>query len=338
MKVTKERSAGFTVDGTEIFLHTLYGTNGFTLTTTNLGAAAVALKLEDGTDVLLGFCDISKQLEKGPMFGATLGRYAGRICGAEYEQWSKKIELSKSHGEDHAHGGCRGFDKRPFHIVSVQPQLVRYRCVSPDGEEGYPGTLTLDVTYRLLDGHRIRVEYDYVSDKSTIAGISNHMYFNLLGNGEGDAAQQMLSVSADQFQSLNAMGKPSGTLESVGGTPMDLREPALLSERLAQIPGGIDHDFVLSSDAALPAAILTEPVSGRRLCLWTDMPCLHVYVADFGDTHYPGKDGAIYNARCGVCFEPMYLSDCLHSHLGQLPYLEAGDWRHQETTLQFDRV
>lgn len=333
----KVESAGFWVDGTEIFLHTLEAEGGISLTTTNLGAAAVSLKLSDGTDVLLGFETVAKQLEKGPMFGATLGRYAGRICGAEYIQGEYKVQLSKSHGADHAHGGYRGFDKRAFALMQAEENQIRYRYISPAGEEGYPGTLTLDVTYSLL-AQGVRVEYDYVSDADTVAGISNHMYFNLLGNGEGNAARHTLELAANRFQSVNADGSPSGMLLEVKNTPMDLRRPILLCERMSQLTEGLDHDFILMQTDGVPAAILTEPISGRRMRVWTDMPCLHVYLADFGGMCYPGKNHKTYTGVCGICFEPMHLSDCLHSRLGSMPYLAAGEHRHQETTLQFDCV
>lgn len=333
MKELDVRSAGFFADGQEILLHTLRGEDGFSLTVTNLGAAAIAMTVA-GRDVLLGFGALSAQLEKGPMFGATLGRYAGRICGASYTQGGREVSLSRSHGDDHAHGGCRGFDKRVFQTVHLEADCVRYRYVSPDGEEGYPGTLTLDVTYRLLAGSTVRVEYDVTSDADTICGISNHMYFNLLGNGAGNADAQHLKLLSHRYQPFCG-GKPSGKLLDVANTPMDFTAGAMLSERAAQLDGDLDHDFALDVRSGEPAAVLTELKSGLSMSVYTDMPCVHVYLADFGDMRYPGKDGAVYTGRCGVCFEPMYLSDCLHSGLGEMPYLKAGETRHSETTLRF---
>ena len=335
MKELDVRGTGLYADGQEILLHTLCGEDGFSLTVTNLGAAAVAMTV-DGCDVLLGFGALSAQLEKGPMFGATLGRYAGKICGAHYRQDGREIQLSQSHGGDHAHGGCRGFDKHIFQTKHLEADCVCYRYVSPDGEEGYPGTLTLDVTYRLLEGNAVRIEYDMVSDADTIACISNHMYFNLFGNGRGDAGEQYLKLLANQYQPCCG-GKPSGKLADVVNTPMDFTAGASLGARAAQLDGGLDHDFVLEARNGEAAAVLTEPRSGRSMLVYTDMPCMHVYLADFGDMRYPGKDGAVYSGRCGVCFEPMYLSDCLHSGLGETPYLKAGEKRHSETTLRFAR-
>ena len=146
--------AGFTIDGTPIELYHLKDDGGIEAVVTNLGAAVVSVFLERAgrkTDVLLGFEHLKKQLEKGPMFGATLGRYAGKILGAEYEWNGKRVQLSKSHGENHAHGGWRGFDKRVFTVISATEQKVVLEYVSPDGEEGYPGTLTLRVTREVED-------------------------------------------------------------------------------------------------------------------------------------------------------------------------------------------
>lgn len=336
MKELDVRGAGFFADKQEVLLHTLCGENGFSLTVTNLGAAAVSLRV-DGRDVLLGFGELAAQLEKGPMFGATLGRYAGKICGAAYSQNGRTVSLSKSHGTDHAHGGVRGFDKRVFSVQRLEPDSVCYRYVSPAEEEGYPGTLTLDVTYRLLGPDTVRVEYDMTCDADSIAGISNHMYFNLLGNGAGDAGEQTLRLASHRYQPVTG-GKPSGVLADVAGTPMDFTAEAKLGTRAQQLPDGLDHDFSVDAQSGEPAAVLTDPDSGLQMSVYTDMPSLHVYLADFGDMRYPGKNGAVYSGRCGICFEPMYFSDCLHSGLGRMPYLKAGETRHTETTLRFTHL
>lgn len=334
--------AGFEADGREIGLYHLTDGCGLTLVVTNLGAAARSLYLDDEagrTDVLLGFEKPESQMEKGPMFGVTLGRYAGKILGAEYEVKGVRRQLSKSHGEHHAHGGRRGFDKRVFEVLRAAKEEIVFRYVSADGEEGYPGELTLLVTYR-IEKRKVILTYEVTSDQDTVAGISNHMYFNLAGNDGGEVTDQNVFVRADRISEPGTDGLPAGREYCVTGTPMDLRSPVRIGtlyegpceqrERM----GGFDHDYLLDGGEE-PAAGLSHPASGRRLLIYTDSSCIHFYIPDFHGMHYPGKDGAVYDGKCGVCFEPMYVSDCLHSGLGDSPLLNAGKRRVSRTVFDF---
>ena len=334
--------AGFDVDGVPVGLYHLENED-ISLVVTNLGAAARSLYVKDGekrTDVLLGFEHPKDQLEKGPMFGVTLGRYAGKILGAEYEARGVHRQLTKSHGEHHAHGGRRGFDKRVFETIRSEEDAVTFRYVSADGEEGYPGELTLFVTYR-LEGRRIFLTYEISADQDTVAGISNHMYLNLAGCDGGEVTDQEAFVRAERISEPGADGLPAGRESCVAGTPMDLRTfgrigahyeaPCEQRERM----GGFDHDYLLDDRTGEPAAGLYDPASGRRLLIYADSPCIHFYIPDFGGMRYPGKGGAVYDGKCGVCFEPMYVSDCLHSGIGASPRLLAGERRVNQTVFEF---
>lgn len=338
-----ETTAGFSVDGTEVKLYHLKNEAGLELVVTNLGAAAVSIFLGDQSgrmDVLLGFEKLEKQLEKGPMFGVTLGRYAGKILGASYEWEGKNYPLSKSHGENHAHGGVRGFDKRVFQTLAAEETKVVFAYVSPDGQEGYPGTLRLQVAYELC-GRDIKIQYSAVADQDTPVGISNHMYFNLLGNGKGEVTDHEVSIRSDRVAVLDEKGLPAGKVCFVEGTVMDLRTPGRIGDCLKRPAdlmkpvGGFDHDYILSGNPKDPAVTLYEPETGRGLKLYTDMPCVHFYVPDFSGMDYIGKARAVYRGRDGVAMEPMYVCDCLHNGIGPSPIRKAGENWGSETRLCF---
>ena len=157
------------------------------------------------------------------MFGATLGRYAGKICRGVCEIGGTSIQLSRSHGEDHAHGGIRGFDKRVFTLVRAEENAVTFRYTSLDGEEGYPGTMITDVTYALLDEHTLELRWEAVCDRATVAGLSNHMYFNLGFDPAGDVSDHLLQIDAPWVAALEEDGRPAGRLISVEGDALDLR-------------------------------------------------------------------------------------------------------------------
>lgn len=333
------KTTGLMVDGVPVCTYTLRSAGGLTLQVTNLGAAALAICLPDGTDVLLGFRSPERQLEKGPMFGATLGRCAGKLLGGTYVHNGETVALSRSHGLHHAHGGIRGFDKRAFETVRVEADAVTFRYYSPDGEEGYPGDLTLLVTYR-LGWDTVELHYEASASADTPICISNHMYFNLYGHEAGHADAQRLAIHAAAAAGLDERGLPDGRALPVVGTPMDLNRPMRLDDCLTKpsqqmrLAGGFDHDYLLDG-AAGPAAVLEAPGTGRSMELETSLPCIHFYLCDLGVAAYPGKDETSYTGRCGLCLEPMYPSDSLHNGLGPSPILPAGTPWRQHTVLRF---
>lgn len=340
----KIETAGMAVDGVEIQIYTVTADSGLELRVTNLGAAALSVLLPDGkekTDVLLGFRHLEAQLEKGPMFGVTLGRCAGKVLNGVYSYGGETVALTKSHGPHHAHGGTRGFDKRAFETVQAGPDAVVFRYRSPDGEEGYPGNLTLWVTYR-VSGRMVEIVYEALADADTPVNISNHMYWNLYGNGAGRAEAHLVAIRAAAAAGLDENGLPDGRALPLSGTPMDLRRPTLLrdclaapSEQMALAGGGFDHDYLLETPVQAGAVRLEAPGTGRRMELDTDLPCVHFYLCDLGGLQYPGKDGAVYTGRCGMCFQPMYAGDRLHNQLGPSPMLRAGTPWRRRTAFRF---
>lgn len=326
------------VDGVEAKTYRLRDGSGLEAVVTNLGAAVHSLFLEDEkgkTDVLLGFREPEKQLEKGPMFGVTLGRYAGKIRDAQCEVEGHKLCLTKSHGEYHAHGGKRGFDKRIFQTELVKEDQAVFTYYSVDGEEGYPGNLTLRVFYQVKD-RSLCIRYEARADMDTPVNISNHMYFNLSGNAEQNIAYEKVMIQAREIGELDEQGLPTGKALPVGGTSMDfskkksmevcLKNPTEMMRRAK----GLDHDYLLDTEREGAAAALYDEVFGRKMELFTDMPCIHFYVPDFGGMNYMGKGNKIYNSFCGVCFEPMYPFDSINSGLGGWPLLKKDElWVHE---------
>ncbi len=339
MKIQKTE---LTIDGKQVYLCRMGRPGGITLEVTNLGAAAVSLVLPDGkpgADILLGFSGPEEQMKKGPMFGATLGRYAGKIMGGSYPGSNGIVELTRSHGEHHAHGGKRGFDKQVFDLAWASEESISFHYSSPAGEEGYPGRLEAEVTYVLRDAHTLEVIYDVRSDEETPAGLSNHMYFNLSEEAAGSVLPQELQIDTPWVQELDENGFPAGRLIRVEGG-LDFRRAAVIGEQLTkgheqlERGHGLDLDYVFEEGAGTASLYCRQ--TGRRMSVETDMPCIHVYVSDFGQMNYPGKDGAVYAGVCGVCFQTMYVNDCLHSGLGRSPMLEPGVGRRAQTVFHFE--
>ncbi len=332
----------FAVDGQEVHFYRLVSGDGLEVVITDLGAAVVSIFLpeENGKkDVLLGFSDLRQQMEKGPMFGATLGRCAGRIPGAAYRQKGGTFFLSRSHGADHAHGGIRGFDKRMFSLVARGDDRVVLRYISPDGEEGYPGNLTLDVTYSVLEPMTLRIDFRTECDRDTLCSVSNHMYFNLREE-PGSADRHQVQLRAGAIQGITDGGMPTGVCVPVEGTSLDLRTPKRLSGCLAALAKesrsvGFDFDYLLDAPGEGTQAMIRDPESGRTVAMNTDLPCVHFYLADFGSMAFPGKNGARYSGPCGLCLEPMYASDSANNGLGPSPLLKAGEVRMRFAEYRF---
>lgn len=334
MRIT---DAGFECDGIPVKNVTVGSESGLRLTVSNLGAAALSLIVpgSDGDlDILLGFEDQRLQTTFGPMFGVTLGRYAGKVCGASYIWNGKAVSLTPNRGAHHSHGGARGFDKRVFQTEEAAPDHVTFLLKSPDGEEGYPGNLDLYVTYRLIGSDTLRITYETVCDQDTLVGIGNHLYWNLYGNGEGNADLHRVRIASDETVRIGGDGYPDGESYPVAGTPLDLREGKLLREclkvadpQMALTGGSFDHDYVLKAPGQGINAEIAAEGTDRRVEIRTDMPCLHFYLPDFKDMDYTGKGGKAYKGFIGLCLQPQCGGDSVHNHIAGEPILAAGQKR-----------
>ena len=300
------------------------------------GATIRSLLVQHGgtwTDVVLGYDTLREYEENDGHFGACIGRVGNRIGGAAFTLHGKTYALAKNDGENHLHGGVRGFDQYVW-SAEVLPDGVRFTRVSPDGEEGYPGALRASVCYR-LQGDTLALEYEAAADQDTLCNLTNHSYFNL--NGGGSVLGHTLQINAGEVLEIGPGKLPTGRRLPVAGTPFDFRAPKRVGQDLGaadsqlQSCGGYDHNFCLSGD---PAAVLRGNRSGLRMSVQTTLPGLQLYTANFLSERR-GKQGAVYAPRCALCLETQYFPNAMACAGFEQPILRAGAlWQHR-TTLSF---
>jgi aldose 1-epimerase len=252
--------------------------------------------------------------------GCTAGRFANRIAKGKFRLNGKEYVLAQNNGENHLHGGIKGFDKKMWKAedaTSSEGEGMAFSYVSPDGEEGYPGTLSVQVVYRWTADNALHIEYRAATDKDTVVNLTNHSYFNLAGEGSGDVLSHEMQIFADRFTPVDGGAIPTGELRSVRGTPLDFTEPHRIGERIEDpyeqmgIGGGYDHNFVLGSatrELAL-AARVHERASGRVMEVQTTEPGMQFYSGNFLDGSISGKSGRPYTRRTGFCLETQHFPD-----------------------------
>jgi len=312
---------GSTRDGRAVELLILTNACGTRASVMTYGATLVELRTADRlgrcTDVVLGFDTLAGyEQADNPYFGATCGRVANRIARGQFELDGKTYTLAKNDGPNHLHGGVRGFDKVVWTAEASQTPAgpaVRFGYVSPDMEEGYPGTLSVALTYTLTDDNELVLDYEATTDRPTIVNLTHHSYFNLAGEGCGDVLGHELTIHASHYTPVDANLIPTGQIAPVAGTPMDFTRPVAIGSRIAQVPGGYDHNFVLDGGGGgmAPAAVLREPVSGRRLELLTTEPGVQLYTGNFL-AGVKGKRGHVYGRHAGLCLETQHFPDSIH--------------------------
>jgi aldose 1-epimerase len=348
------RSFGRLPDGREASLYTLEVPGGWRATITDYGAILTSLHVpvrgEPGksVDVVLGFDSLAGYLKGHPYFGAICGRVANRIAGGRFTLDGKDYQLATNNGAHHLHGGTIGFDKllwKGTPRVDATGPAVDFEVVSPAGDEGYPGTLTARVTYRLTRDGELWVEMAATTDAPTLVNLVHHSYWNLAGQDAGTIHDQDLTVFADRYLPVDAGGIPTGEVAAVESTPFDLRPDTgvavRLGERLGQLPasadgknpGGIDHNFVIRDwqpDGGLrPAALLRDPASGRAMSILTDRPGIQVYTGNFLDGSLTGKGGAVYAKQAAICLETQTYPDAAHHPEWPTQRLDPGQvYRH----------
>lgn len=310
---------GKTPEGQTVDLYTLTNNRGASTTISTYGGVIVSLKLPDRTgamgDIVLGFDKFEDYLKPGPYFGAIIGRYANRIAHGKFTLDGVEYTLAKNNGDNSLHGGIRGFDKRLWIAKEGSGQALQLNYVSRDGEEGYPGSLSVTVTYTLTDNNEFQINYAATTDKNTVLNLTNHSYFNLAGQGEGDVLSHQVTIYADRFTPVDKSLIPTGQLLGVAGTPFDFRKPHAIGERIDSASEqltfgkGYDHNFALSSGgAALDiVARITEPKSGRVMDVLTTEPGLQFYTAN--SLRVTGKGGKAYGPRSAFCMETQHFPD-----------------------------
>ncbi len=316
-------SFGRLADGTEIERITLTA-GGIVARILTWGATLQSLDVpgRDGAaaDVVLGYATIEDYVAKPEFFGATVGRYANRIALGRFALDGRTHTLARTDPPNTLHGGTRGFDKRVWQIVSTDDDAVTFRRVSPDGEEGFPGTLTIDATYRLGPEGTLTLSYEAITDAPTVLNITNHTYFNLRGEASAHTAHDhVLQIDADQFTPIDVSLIPTGELASVAGTPLDFRQPTSIGNRVRDggseqlvLARGYDHNMVLRGGVTgkpKSAVRVLDPSSGRALDIATTEPGVQFYSGNFLDATKVGKSGKIYRQGDGIAFETQHFPD-----------------------------
>ncbi|UCC96365.1 MAG: galactose mutarotase [Phycisphaerales bacterium] len=341
----EKRLFGKTDQADVVHIYTLTNANGCEVKITNYGGIVVSLKVPDKTgklgDVVLGYETLDKYIEKSPYFGALIGRYGNRIGKGKFTLDGRVYTLAVNNGENHLHGGIVGFDKAVWNAKEIkQPDAVGLELtyLSGDGEEGYPGNLSVTVRYLWTDDNELKIDYTATTDRLTIVNLTNHSYFNLAG--KGDILGHELMIDADRFTPVDEGLIPTGELRSVAETPMDFRKPMTIGARIEQDDEqlkfglGYDHNWVLNRyDGSLRrVARVCESTTGRIVEVYTTEPGLQFYSGNFLDGTITGKCGAVYQQRYGLCLETQHFPDSPNKPDFPSTLLKPGE-RYTSTTI-----
>ena len=347
MNRTMEQPFGKMPSGEQVNLYTLRNPQGVEAAVTNYGARVVSLKVPDRSgkfdDVVLGFDQLDGYLKNNPYFGAIVGRYGNRIAKGEFTLDGVKYSLARNNGENALHGGLKGFDKVVWSAKGVSTSDgpgVELKYLSKDGEEGYPGDLSVTVTYSVTGNNELKIEYDATTNKDTVVNLTNHSYFNLAGQGNGDILDHLVMINADKFTPIDAGLIPTGELRSVEGTPFDFRKPTAIGARInvndpqLKFGQGYDHNFVLNGggDGLVLAARVTDPKTGRVMEVLTTQPGLQFYTGNFLDGTIRGKGGKVYRRRSAFCMETQHFPDSPNQPKFPSAVLKPGE-RYRSTTI-----
>jgi aldose 1-epimerase len=348
-KVTKE-SFGKTPDRQNADIYTLTNSGGAEVKITNYGGIVTSLKVPDCNgkldDIVLGFDNLDAYLKGHPYFGAIIGRYGNRIAKGRFTLHGVEYKLATNNGENHLHGGIRGFDKvvwnaKPRKLANGAALELTY--LSKDGEEGYPGNLSVKVVYTLTNANELKIEYSATTDKDTVVNLTHHSYFNLAGQGNGDILDHKLFINAAHFTPTDAGSIPTGELRSVRGTPFDFTRATTIGARINQddeqlrLAKGYDHNFILNGimGRLRRSARVYEPTTGRVMEVWTTEPGMQLYTGNFLDGTLTGKDGKVYQQRYGFCLETQHYPDSPNKPNFPTTVLRKGGRYHTITIYKF---
>jgi aldose 1-epimerase len=320
----RKESFGTTKDGQAVDLYTLTNANGMVAKITNYGGIVTELWVPDRNgklgDVVLGFDNVGDYEEYSPYFGSLIGRYGNRIGKGKFTLDGKAYTLATNNDENHLHGGLKGFDKVVWNAEPVEKAggpALKLRYLSKDMEEGYPGNLDVTVIYTLTNKNELKIDYKATTDKPTVVNLTNHSYFNLAGQGNGDILGHKLMLNADHYTPVDSGLITTGEIAPVAGTPFDFTEPTAIGARInndnTQLGYGLgyDHNWVLNkkgSEMSLAARVY-EPTSGRVMKIFTNEPGVQFYAGNFLDGTFSGKKNKVYKHRYGFCLETQHFPD-----------------------------
>jgi aldose 1-epimerase len=338
---------GTTPDGVPVDRITLRNRRGLRVGILSLGGIVAALEAPDregrSANIVLGLATVAGYLERSPHFGALTGRFANRIAQGRFTLDGQVYELLRNDGPNTLHGGKRGFDKVVWEVAEdgFPENRLRLSYVSPDGEEGFPGTLRVAVDYTLGEASELRIDYEATTDRPTIVNLTNHSYFNLAGEGSGDILGNEVEIAADHFTPVDETMIPTGEIRPVAGTPFDFTRPTALGIRIRDTDEqllrgrGYDHNFVLrGGTAAEPrlAARIRGARSGRVLEVSTTAPGLQLYTGNMLTGALAGPSGRAYRQGDGVCLETQGFPDAPNHANFPSAVLRPGE-RYRSTTI-----
>lgn len=321
-RLIQEAAFDKVIEGKQVRLFTLKNREGAVMQVTNYGGKVVSLWMPDKQgqlgDIVLGYPDIDGFLNaKEKYFGAIIGRYGNRIAAGRFQLNSKSYTLAQNNGPNTLHGGNKGFDAVVWDANQIDDQKLELSYLSVDGEEGYPGDLTVKVLYELTDEHELKVEYWARTDQPTVVNLTHHSFFNLKGAGSGTINDHILQINAAYYTPVDKGLIPTGEIWTVEDSPFDFRKPKAIGLRIKdentqlRYGGGYDHNFVLNQnpEGLNYAAKVVEPISGRVMEVYTNEPGLQFYGGNFLDGSIIGKEGKSYKYREAFCLETQHFPD-----------------------------
>jgi len=349
----KKNYFGVLSNGEKVDIYYMKNTKGIELKIMNYGGAIVSAIVPDKNgnfaDIVLGHDSFQGYLKANPYFGAIVGRYANRIAKGKFTLNGKVYTLATNNGQNHLHGGIKGFDKRIWNatpLITPNGVALKLSYLSKNGEEGYPGNLNVVVTYTLNNNNELRINYSASTDQTTIVNLTNHTYWNLAENG--DILNHIMMINADKFTPVDSTLIPTGEIKSVYGTPFDFRKFRPIGDQinadniqLKYANGGYDLNWVLNKDehdSLYLAARVTEPISGRVLEVWSTEPGLQFYSGNFLDGSITGKNGQIYKKHTAFALEAQHFPDSPNHPNFPSVVLKPGQEYKQTTIYKFKTI
>jgi aldose 1-epimerase len=334
-------------NGKEVYLLTLTNKAGNVIRLTNFGAKINWVEVPDKTgkkeNVTFGYDTFEETLKGDMSFGSVVGRYANRIAKGKFTLDNVVYNTPINNGPNTLHGGPLGWHSVVWNtevLKDTKFPSVKFTYVSPDMEEGFPGTVHASITYSWTDNNEIVMEYVCTTDKKTVVNVTNHAYFNLHGAGNGDILDHVLTLKASAITAVDSVMIPTGEIRTVAGTPFDFNTPHTIGERIGDkndqliLGGGYDHNYILDNKEEVDASVY-EPVSGRMLEVITDQPGLQLYTGNFLTGKQIGHGGKPFNYRSGVCLESGHYPDSPNHHDFPTTVLNPGDTLKTTTIYRF---
>ncbi len=336
-----QKKFGLLPDGRKAGLYTLKSESGIEAKICDFGGALVSLAVPDRNgaprDVVLGFKDLAGYLDNGVYFGVLVGRYANRIKNGSFTLDGKRYQLECNEGVNHLHGGSGGFHKRLWLAEPLSDSALRLSLSSPDGDAGYPGAVQVAVVYRLAQ-NELQIEYTVKACDRTVCNLTNHSYFNLSGEGNGDILNHVLRIDADQVTTVDSNLSPTGKAISVEGTAFDFRSPDRIGKRMEmgheqfRYTKGFDQNYILNHSLEGADAEVYSPDTGIRMCVTTERPGMQFYTGNYVAS-IAGK--SLYNQYAGFCLETQLVPDSVNNPYYADTALQKGEKQKYTTTFAF---